>query len=308
MAENFSIVSIQVLVLFVLIVLGFICGKAGLIKDNGARQMTDVVLYLVTPAIIIKSFQDVEYNSDMLRNLITAAVCALLIQGLSIIFCRLIFRSKNENRRKVMQFAAIFSNCGFVSLPLQNAVLGSEGVFYGSLFVAVFNILVWSYGIWDMSGDKARFSPKNIILNPGVLGTVIAALLFFAKIHLPEIILKPIDYISALNTPLPMLIIGFYLSQTDFKKYVRDLGVYAVSLVRLGVIPAVSLIAMKLCGVNSEILIACTIAASAPSAATSTMFAGKFGRDVDLSVGLVSVTAVFSVLTMPVIIALSQSI
>lgn len=308
MVDNIIIVAGQVAILFILIAIGFICGKTRLINEVGAKHLTDIVLYLATPCVMIRAFQRVKFSSSLITGLGVSTICAVAIMVLSIFFSNLIFRDKDESRKKVKRFAAVFSNCGFMSLPLQQAILGDSGVFYGSVFVAVFNIIVWSYGLYDMSGDKKNLTVRKILLNPGVLGAAAAVALFFLKITLPEILITPIDYLSGLNTPVPMLVIGFYLSRTDFSKSFRDLGIYAVTAVRLMIIPLAALFIMRLCGVSGDILISCTIAASAPVAATTTMFATKFDRDVELSVGLVSVTTIFSIVTMPVIIALSQTL
>lgn len=308
MLDNFFIVALQVAILFVLIGIGFVSGKTNLINESGSKHLTNIVLYLVTPCVIIKSFQSVEFNSTLLSGLIITAICATLIQVISIFICKLIFRNKDESKRKVLQFATVFSNCGFMSLPLQEALLGAIGVFYGSVFVAIFNILVWSYGLIDMSGNKKEFNLKKVFLNPGVLGVTIALILFFANFTLPEVILSPISYIAALNTPLPMLVIGYHLSKANIGKAFKDGWVYLVMVLRLLVIPAASVLIMRLLGVSGEILIACTVAASAPTAATTTMFANKFNRDVELSVNLVSCTTLFSIVTMPFIIAFAQII
>ncbi|MCH5303751.1 MAG: AEC family transporter [Ruminococcus sp.] len=308
MLSNVLVVAEQVAVLFILIALGFVSGKSGLINESGAKYLTNVVLYLATPCVMINSFQKVGYSPELILNLGICALCAVMIQGLSIFVSRAIFRNKDEERRVVLRFAVVFSNCGFMSLPLQQALLGDKGVFYGSVFVAVFNILVWSYGLVDMSGDKENFTVKKLILNPGILGAFGAALLFFLQIHLPEILLSPIQYIAALNTPIPMLVIGFHLTRFSVKKSIGDLGIYAAVLVRLIAIPICALLIMKLFGVSGDILAACTVAASAPVAATTTMFATKFNRNVDLSVGLVSISTILSIITMPVIIALSQTL
>lgn len=308
MVQNLIIVSEQVAILFILIALGFACGKIKIIKSSSAKVLTDLVLYFATPCIMIKSFQEVRYDPSLVLNLAVTALCAVLIITGSIIIVRLIFRDKDENRKVVLRFASVFSNCGFMSLPLQQAVLGSKCVFYGAVFVAVFNVIVWSYGLIEMSGGKKAFSAKKLILNPGVIGAVAATVLFVARVDLPNIILSPISYIAALNTPIPMLVIGYHLSQTKIKKHLTDPAVYAVTAVRLVAIPIAALFLMKLCGVESDILIACTVASSAPVAAMTTMFSTKFDRDTQLSVGLVSITTLVSIITMPVIIALAQTI
>lgn len=305
MAENFIMITQQVLVLFVLIAVGFFCGKKGILNDLSSRRITDIVLYVVTPCVMITAFQR-EFSFELVGKIITATVCAALILAGSILVSVLVFRNKDESRRKVLQFSVIFSNCGFMSLPLQKAILGDDGWFYGSVFVAVFNIFVWTYGLVSMSGDRKQLSLKKLAFNPGIFGVVVAIILFVCKINLPYIISQPIAYLSDLNTPLPMLIIGFYLSKADFKKAFTDMGIYAAVAVRLLVIPVISAIVMSLFRIDSTIIVAFIIASSAPTAATTTMFAAKFSRDVDLSVGVVASTTVVSVITMPLVVAFSQ--
>lgn len=305
MAENFVMIAEQVLVLFILIAVGFICGKKGLLTDSSSKHITDIVLYVVTPCVMITAFQR-EFRFELLGKIAIATLCASLIIAGSILIAKLLFRDKNESRKRVLQFSVIFSNCGFMSLPLQKAILGDDGWFYGSIFVAVFNIFVWTYGLVSMSGDKKQLSIKKLAFNPGVAGVIIALILFVCKIDLPYIISQPIEYLSALNTPLPMLVIGFYLSQADFKKAFTDLGAYAATAVRLVAIPVVAAIIMSICGIDKTITVAFIIASSAPTAATTTMFAAKYNRDVELSVSAVTVTTLVSIVTMPLVVAFSQ--
>ena len=307
MAENFIMIAGQVLVLFVLISVGFLCGKKGILTDSSSKHITDIVLYVVTPCVMITAFQR-EFSFDLLGKILIATLCAVLIIAGSILVARLVFRNRDESRKKVLQFAVIFSNCGFMSLPLQKAVLGEDGWFYGSIFVAIFNIFVWTYGLVSMSGDIKQLSLKKLIFNPGVVGVVIALILFVGKITLPYIISRPMEYLSELNTPLPMLVIGFYLSQANLRKAFTDLQIYLAIAVRLVAIPVISAVVMALFKVDSTIVIAFIIASSAPTAATTTMFATKFNGDVELSVSAVTATTIASIATMPIVVAFSQMI
>ena len=205
----------------------------------------------------------------------------------------------------VERVSSIYSNCAFMSLPLQKAILGDDGWFYGSIFVAVFNIFVWTHGLVSMSGDKKQLSFKKLVLNPGLIGVLLAIILFITGFKLPYIISQPVEYLAVLNTPLPMLIIGFYLSQADFKKAFTDKGVYFSSAVRLIALPMITAVVMSLCRVTPIITMACVIATSAPTAATTTMFATKFNKDVELSVSIVAATTVFSLATMPLVVMLT---
>ena len=305
--SNFLIIGQQVMVLFILIAVGFICGKKGVINEKASKVMTDIVLYIVTPCVMVSAFQR-EFSTDTLIKVLIAALTALVILIASILLARLVFRTKEIARRKVLQFAVIFSNCGFMSLPLQKELLGEDGWFFGSIFVAVFNIVVWTYGLFDMSGDKKQLSVKRLALNPGIIGAVAAILLFVFSVKLPAIILQPVTHLANLNTPVPMLIIGFYLSQADFKKAFSDKGAYLAGAFRLIVIPLAAAFAMVLLKLDRTMIIAFAIACSAPTAATTTMFSAKFDRDVDLSVSVVASTTILSLLTMPLIVSLVWSI
>ena len=305
--DNLVITAQQVLVLFILIGVGFVCGKLGAITEHASKVMTDIVLYVVTPCVMIHAFQR-EFSFAMLWQVFLAAGIALVIFAASVLLAKLTIRSKNEARRKVLQFAVVFSNCGFMSLPLQKALLGEDGQFFGSVFVAVFNVVVWTYGLVDMSGDKKQLSLKRLALNPGILGVLAAVLLFVCHVQLPVVLAEPVRHLSNLNTPLPMLIIGFYLSRADFKRAFTDPLAYLAMGLRLAVVPLAVLFALAPFGLDPKMVIAFIVACSAPTAATTTMFSAKFDRDVELSVSVVAASTLLSVITMPLVISLAFTV
>ncbi len=295
----------QVLILFVLIMLGFVFTKTKLITKKGADCMTDIVLYIVTPCVVIKSYMR-EFNRDSLKGLLLSLAIAFGAHIVYILISMLMIRSQNLNRQKVLRFSAIFANCGFMALPLEQAILGDEGVFYGASFVAVFNLLVWSYGIRMMSGDKKYISPKKLFLNPGMLGIAIGLIVFLLSLKLPVVISESISYMAALNTPIPMLIIGFYLANSRVFEVLKDKGVLFATALRLLLLPALVVGLLYLCGVKGTLLVACAIPICSPTAALTTMFSAKFEGDTELSVGLVSLSSLLSIATMPIIISFAQ--
>lgn len=305
--QDFLTVAEQVAVLFILIAVGFICGKCGIIHESASKVMTDIVLYFATPCVIIQSFQR-EYRPELLNGLLISLGASLGIHVLSIIAAMLLFHDRDEGRRKVLRFATVFSNAGFMALPLQQAVLGSEGVFYGAAYVAMFNLVIWSWGLAEMSGSLRSLSAKKLILNPGVIGLVIGFVLFLTRVTLPEMIAAPVSHLANLNTPLPMLIIGFYLSRTSVKAVFHDRRALFTVFLRLVAVPLVMLGLLYVCGIRGTMLVTCVIAVSAPVAAATTMFATKYEADTSLSVNLVSLSTLLSILTMPLIVALAKSI
>ena len=296
----------QVLILFILIAVGYICGLAGFMNKDTAKNITNIVLYFVTPCVIIDAYQ-VDFDPNILTNLGITALCAIGVHIISIIAASLVFRGKNINKRAVLRFGTIFSNCGFMSLPLQQAIIGKEGVLYGAAFVCIFNIFLWSNGVVCMGG-KENFSKKTLFLNPGILGVAAAVLLFIFSIRLPSVIAQPISYLAGLNTPLPMIIVGYYLSNSKMKEGLKDKYAWTAAIFRLLILPIICICLLYLIGLRGNILITVAIAISAPSAAATTMFAAKFERDTELSVNMVSLSTIFSIVTMSCIVAITNMV
>ena len=263
----------------------------------------------MTPCVIVTSFQR-EFNQELLEGLITTFIAAFGSHLLCIIAAKLLIHDKQKEREYVMRFAVVFSNCGYMSLPLQNAILGGEGTFYGAAYIAVFNIFVWTYGVYLMSGDKNSVKLTTLLKTPAIIGIVVGAVMFVCSVSLPEVIIEPMRHLANLNTPIPMMIIGYNLAFASFKEsgLFRSVGAVMCMLCRLIITPAVCAALMYLCGVRGAVLIACSIAAAAPSAANTNMFAVKFERDAALSAQLVSVTTLLSAITMPVIVGIVRAV
>lgn len=297
----------QVLILLILIMLGAVLTKAKMLNAETVKGMTDLVLYIVTPCVIIKSFVR-EFDPSLTKKLLISFAIAFLAHTGYIILSHILLHSKNKAQEKVLRFGAVFANCGFMAVPLLDALIGDLGVFYGTAFIAVFNILVWSYGIVIMSGSAKALTPKKLIINPGIIGTVVGLLIFFLNIPIPKIVFEPISFLAALNTPLPMIIIGFHLANSNLLDGLKNLKAMFAIFLRLIIFPSLALGVMYLCGVRGEVLVACTISASVPTAANTTMFASKFGADTSLSVSMVSLSTILSLATIPIIVTLAKMI
>ena len=305
--ENFFRVGEQVLVLFLLILVGFLCNKAKLLSKEANKRISDLVVIVVAPCVIVKSFLR-EFNPDMLKLLLLALLIAAMSHVVMIFLCGLLIRDKDEQRRKVLQFGAMFSNAGFMAIPLQEAILGSDGVFFGAAYLVMFYIFSWSWGVFLMTGDRSKITLKKVLVTPGVIGVVIGMILFVSSVKLPNVITTALGHISNLNTPLPMIVVGYYLAESNLIEALKDKGNYFCMGLRLILFPLLTLGILYLCGIRGAVLMSMVIAISAPVAAMTTMFSEKFGADTILSVQLVSLSTLFSMVTMPIIVALSQMI
>lgn len=310
-SDNFFAVLTQVGVLFALMSVGFACKRLKVLGEEAVRGLTAVLFLVVTPALMIHVFQR-PFDAAKLRALAETAVLSLVIQSFGIVASRLVRMKDDESRERTMRFAAIFSNVGFMGIPLQQAILGDEGVFYGGVYVAVFNVLCWTYGLGMMSGCRTRSSVRHILLNPGLSGILIGLPLFFCSVRLPAVVGEPVRMLASLNTPLAMLVLGYYLAEADVLTVLRVAQVWLVAALRLVALPLVAvaflLLVGRQAGCGRTMLVSLVIAASAPTAALTTVFAVRFARDVRMSVGLVALTSLLSSLTLPFTVALAMTL
>ena len=304
MLQDVITVASQVLTLFLLIGVGAVCAKVGLLTDGAVKAMANLVLYIATPCVIIKSCIR-EFDPSMLWGFLTVVAVAAVQHGVLILLARVVFRDSDASRRRVLRLATVFSNAGYMAIPLQQAILGEVGVFYCAAYVIVFNVFLWTYGLAEMSGDH-RLSVKRILLNPGVIGVAVGLLLFVLPIPVPALLVEGIGHLAALNTPVPMLIVGYYLAQTNLLSALKDGRGWLCIALRLAATPLLALGALLLCGVRGDLLTACMICIATPVATSCTMFATRFDCRPRLSVNLVSLSTLLSAVTLPLMVALAN--
>ena len=308
MIDGFLLTAQQVGVLFALVAVGYVCRKTNFLSDAFVRGCVNLLLLIVTPCLIVHVFQR-PFSRAELANLGVALAVAFAAHFIGIAFAETCFRRTDDMKRGVLKFATVFSNGGFMAIPLEYALLGADGAFYGAVYVVVFNLLCWTYGLKIMCGHLKDMNRRILFVNPGTIGIACGLPLFLTSTTLPVIIHDPVKYISDINTPLAMIVIGFYLADAKFAAYFRCVPALLASVLRLLAIPAIvvaGLAAARGLGPDPTMAIALTASASAPVAAMDTMFASKYGRDVDVSVGLVAVTTLLSILTMPVMVGLAM--
>ena len=310
MFDGFLLTAQQVGVLFTLMAVGYVCRRRGLFSDAFVKGAVNLLLLVVTPCLIIHVFQR-PFTKELLANLGMALAAAFFAHGVGLLFAETCFRRVDEMRKGILKFGTVFSNGGFMAIPLEYALLGAEGAFYGAVYVVVFNLLCWTYGLKVMCGHLKDLDKRILFVNPGTIGITVGLPLFLTSTTLPQLIGEPIRYLSELNTPLAMIIIGYYLADARFSAYFRCAPALVASGLRLLVIPSIVLAVLMMIrgfGLDPVMAVALTASASAPVAAMDSMFAAKYSKDVDLSVGLVSVTTLISIITMPLIVGIAMSI
>lgn len=301
-------VTVQVGILFVLILVGLVLFKTKLINNAGMKQIIDILFYAVTPCVVIDSFVNVDFSVQAAAELGIAAAFAAVTTAVGYLFAFIFFRKTKGNRRGVLWYATIYSNCGFFSIPLTKAVLGDKGVFLVSVFVAVFTAFVWTVGLRLFSPEH-KMSFVKAFINPGMIGIIIGLPLFFFSVKLPAIIGTPVSMLSELNTPLAMIVTGGYLATASLSPKKGDGQMWLSIALRMCIIPLVTLCVFRLCGLHNysrDALVALMIPAAAPAAANTIMFTGKYGGDIELASRIVPISTLVSIVTVPLLLILAK--
>lgn len=304
--DAFLSVILEVAVILLLILVGYFTVKKGMFTKESLGSITSFLLYIVTPCLIVSSFLSAESGKLDGWTLLLAAVLPALSIVISIAVSYLFFRREPLGRRRVLRFSTVFCNVGFMGIPLVEGIVGSEGVLYGSFFIAVFNIFCWTYGYVMMGGGKVRL--KALLLNPGVIGIVIGLPLYLLDVPVPALFVEPVELISALNTPLAMIVVGGYIAQVKLRAFVSDLAVYKMAVLRLVVAPLLYLALVWLLRPDETLLMSTVIQAATPVAANCVLFAVQYDSDAELASKSVAVSTALSVVTIPLLTVLVQAL
>ena len=296
----------QIIIMFLYMIFGFILFKGKKISKEGSANMASLLVWLIIPVVVVKSFC-VEPTRERMIGLLLSIAAAIAAQGLSMLISHLFFK-----KRPIDNFAAAFSNAGFIGIPLVTATVGGDAVFYIAFFVAILNILQWVYGVAVITEKKMKITGSTLI-HPLILGTVLGLILFFTGLGamLPKVVMSTLTGISALNAPLAMLIMGVYLAQADMKSLWTDKNLYTLSFVRLVLIPLLTVLLLwglhlLLPARNATIVLALLIAAIAPVGANVAVYAQLHNKDYVYASKTVVISTLLSLVTMPLVVLLAQ--
>lgn len=305
--ENIKIAASQVGILYIMVIAGFICDKIGFFTEKTGKACTDLLFYLITPAVIINSFLTQEFTKDSGTKLLIAVGCGFLLHFVAIAINTPLFSRGDKDENCIYKYGSVYGNVGYMTLPLTQAILGSEGVFYCSAVVMAFNVICFTHGSYIMDKKAKKFELKKLILNPGVISVIIGLPFFLLNAELPELITKPVANIAGMQTPLAMLIFGTFLANTKLGEIFKHKKIFLVALSKLIVLPCIMFGIYRLFGLTGNLLIAMTISSCAPSANNTVMFSAKYNKDTGLAAQLVATVSFISIITIPIIIAAVQT-
>jgi predicted permease len=232
-----------------------------------------------------------------------AVITHLFAIGLGYLILR---GKKHQSDLAIERFAVVYSNCGFIGIPMANGLFGSEGVFYMTAYMTVFNLLVWTHGIIIMTGKADRKSIGKALLSPSVIATIGGFVFFILQIALPSIMKDTLTYVSSMNTPLAMLVAGITIAQTDLKNLIGKLRIYYVSFFKLLFVPLMALLVYRYLPIPHTVLMTSVLAASCPAAATVNLFSIRYHKNYLYASEIFAITTILSMATIPIVMMISN--
>lgn len=299
---NFGNIFIQVAVLFILILVGYMIRKKGLLDEHCTSMISSLVMSIFLPSMIISSMQ-IEYNPNMAKKIFMLILISIFTYSVSILFSYFLkFIFKSEKNLGVYQYAIIFSNVAFMGYPVIEAVLGKEAIFYTAIFNLPFNVLAYTVGTYLLckGNEEYSFSLKSLV-SPIILSIFIGLILFVFNIRLPEFLNKPIELLGSVTTPISMLVIGSLLANSSALECFSNKKLYFTSFLRLIFLPILVYLILRL-KVSDPLLLAIPVVITAmPTAANAAIMANEYGADTTLASQIVFFTTLLSVATIPFI-------
>lgn len=306
--EVAAIVLNRIILMLIIIVCGMICYKTKLITIKGNKELSNLLLMVVNPLVIMMSYQQ-EFNATLVKNLLLSFLLSAVTYVFMIPLTNFFIRKRCPEYR-IERFAVIYQNCGFFGIPLISAIYGSEGVFYLSAYMTVFNLFVWTHGVLLMgASDGTKLAPKQVvlsILNPTTIAALLGVLMFAFQITLPSQLGDALDMLGAMNTPLAMIIAGVTLAQTNLVNLFYKKRIYFCALLRLILMPVLTILLLLLVPLDPMLETICVLVTGCPTATTITMFSLRYERNPVYAAEIFAFTTVCCAVTLPLMMTLQQ--
>lgn len=304
----------SVSVLFALILVGFVVGKTGLVSERGQADLTKLVIYVTLPATIINSMVRPLNSEDVYKLLQIIGIT--FISYVFIIGISYLITSKYKlpkNQRDILFVGASFSNISFMGFPVLASLYGADIIFFASITQSIFfQVYAWLICLPILEStskkEKTGFSIKSIFLKPGIVAVMIGLIIFISQVHPPSFVLKTLATASGATSPLAMITVGLMLSRSDLKKAISNKYLYYTSAIKLILIPCSVIFVFSSLGIRDIVLNIPAIELGMPTAALLAMLSGYAENDTSLASQQVFISSLFSIITIPVIVTILESI
>ncbi len=302
----------QMLVMFVFILLGFVLRKAKILPEDSDVAMSRLETYIFVPALslfnqmtncTLKTFT--ENSILILYGMIIVLISIFVAYPLSCLFIRKKTTSELAYQRNVYKYAMTFGNYGFMGNFIALGVWGNEFLYKYMMFTFIVGVLCSSWGLYILVPKDENVSfLKNLkkgLLTPPLIALVtgMAFGILNLRQYVPEFLLTVFSNAGSCQGPVAMVLAGFVIGGYNFKELITNKKVYFATALRLVVIPAVMMIALKLLGTNEEIMTLALICFATPLGLNTIVYPAAFGGETKTGASMAMISHTLSVATIP---------
>lgn len=287
---------------------GVICSKFNIIDKNANKALSSIVVNISATAVIFNSYQ-IEIDSEILSKLCISVLLSMLSYSITMIVAKVMIVNKNEDFN-IERFSIIYTNCGFIGIPLISGIYGKQGVLYLSAYITIYNLLIWTHGIRCMTGKCKNNILFTVLKTPAIIGIIVGVIFMITNLRLPEILQKSVDLVADTNTPLAMFVSGVSLTQTKILNALRNKRIYIVSFLRLILVPIIfiALVILIPFDIPKDVFTTILIATACPVGSYGIIFAINFDKNFSYATEIFSFTTLISMVTMPALLHFSKQI
>ena len=291
-----------ILVPALMMLFGFFLKYIGFLKQSDRDLLSNIVLYIMLPAMVFINLKKATISSDMLYLPVLGIVLSILLLVPAYIYCKV--RKYDERTTWTILLAASLMNTGFIGFPVSLGVFGDAGFLNAVFFDLSTSVMVVLYGVIlaKKFGGDAREAVKSIVTFMP-LWAVIFGLLFNAlDINSLGYVLDSIlEYLAGATIPMIMLALGLSLDFRNVGENFTDSIV--VSVIKLVISPLIILALLILLNIHGMVFNIAILEAGMSTAGNALVLAISYNLDKDLMGSLIFTNVVLSIVTLTAIIS-----
>ena len=298
---DLSVIVNGVISLFLIILVGVYAAKKRIITKEINKGLTNILLKITLPCLVVSSFI-FDLSDELKDNIIRCFIYSPLVLIISIVISYILLIPIKGEKKIIIQFANVFSNCGFIGFPIVFSIYGNEGVIYASIFNLFFTAFLWTYGVILFNGKMKREDIKKVLLNPAIVAVFIGLIIMIFGFNIPSVLSSTLDLVGNMTSPLSMIIVGVILGNAKIISYLKDKTIYYSAFLKLIIMPCILILISKLLKDTSLVIKTLIIVTAMPAAAMTSILAESFDKESEYSAVIVFITTLFSVITFPILL------
>ncbi|MDO5520018.1 MAG: AEC family transporter [bacterium] len=294
----------QMIVLFLMILVGYVTGKAKVFTEESNKVMSRVVIYVANPALILNTVTSGQIVGTKLHTLYVIGIgTAYFILVPLLVKVIILVVPFFHTEKKIYQAMLVFTNLGFMGIPVINSIYGPSAVFYIGIFIIPFNLLVYTYGVLLISGETESKIELEKVINPVSVASILTLIIYFLGIKTPGVINETVSLLGSITTPLAMVTIGSNLALVPLKDVFLDWRMYAFAFIKMLLFPILIFFLFSIAIKDKMLLGVLVVITAMPTASNVTLLCNEYDADGTLVAKGTFIGTVVSLVTIPILAA-----